>query len=125
MSDYVYKNQYGVFSVMDKAKMNEPNEIRFIYPDYQEKFRIPDGDQIIVSYPTGDKKAFVCKYIDDYHVLIGHNAFHICEYAERLQRLGAHVYPFPEKHMIWSNIALDLKDWEDSERNIPNIPRSS
>ena len=60
MSDYVYKNQYGVFAVLDKAQMDKPKEIRFIYPDYQEKFRIPDGDQIIVTYPSGEVKAFVC-----------------------------------------------------------------
>ena len=39
---------------IDRSKMEEPKEIRFIYPDYQEKFRIPDGDQILVTYPTGD-----------------------------------------------------------------------
>ena len=33
MSDYVYKNQYGVFAVLDRSKMEEPKEIRFIYPD--------------------------------------------------------------------------------------------
>ncbi len=49
MSNYVYKNQYGVLAVLDRATMDEPKEIRFIYPDYQEKFRIPDGDQILVS----------------------------------------------------------------------------
>ena len=119
MSDYVYKNQYGVFSVMDKAKINEPKEIRFIYPDYQEKFRIPDGDQVIVTYPSGEVKAFVCKYIDDYHVLVGNNAFHICQYAELLEQRGAHVYPFPEKHMIWSNIDLDLKDCEGLREEYP------
>ena len=70
MSDYIYQNQYGVLSVTDRERMDEPKEIRFIYPDYQEKFRIPDGDQILVSYPTGDRKAFVCKYIDDCHLLV-------------------------------------------------------
>ena len=70
MSDYVYQNQYGVLAVTDRERGDEPKEIRFIYPDYQEKFRIPDGDQILVSYPTGDRKAFVCKYIDDCHLLV-------------------------------------------------------
>ena len=40
MSDYVFQNRYGVTAVLDKTTMNEPKEIRFIYPDYQEKFRI-------------------------------------------------------------------------------------
>ena len=59
MSDYVYKNQYGILSVLDRATIDKPKEIRFIYPDYQEKFRIPDGEQVIVTYPSGEKKAFV------------------------------------------------------------------
>lgn len=96
MSDYVFQNRYGVTAVLDKTTMNEPKEIRFIYPDYQEKFRIPDGDQVIVTYPSGEVKAFTCKYIDDYHVLVGNNSFHICEFAEVLERRGAHVYPFPK-----------------------------
>lgn len=121
MSDYVYKDRYGVFSVLDKAAMDEPKEIRFIDPDYQEKFRIRDGEQILVSYPTGEKKAFVCRYIDDYHLLVGHNAFHICEFAERMQRLGAYVCPFPEKRMIWQNIDLDLKDWEGLREEYPDL----
>ena len=60
MSDYVFQNRYGVTAVLDRATMNEPKEIRFIYPDYQEKFRIPDGDQVIVTYPSGEVKAFTC-----------------------------------------------------------------
>ena len=126
MSDYIYQNQYGVLSVTDRERMDEPKEIRFIYPDYQEKFRIPDGDQILVSYPTGDRKAFVCKYIDDCHLLVGSNAFHICEYAERLQRLGAHVYPFPEKRMIWQDIHLDLDDWiVDLKEEYPDLGKDA
>lgn len=124
MSDYVYRDQYGVLSVQDRATMDTPKEIRFIYPDYQEKFRIPDGGQILVSYPSGERKAFVCKYIDDYHLLVGRNVFHICEYAECLQRLGAHVYPFPEKRMIWQDIDLDLKDWiVDLREEYPDLDR--
>ena len=126
MSDYIYQNRYGVLAVTDRERMDEPKEIRFIYPDYQEKFRIPDGDQILVSYPTGDRKAFVCKYIDDCHLLVGNNAFHICEYAERLQRLGAHVYPFPEKRMIWQDIHLDLDDWiVDLKEEYPNLGKDA
>ena len=126
MSDYIYQNRYGVLAVTDREKGDEPKEIRFIYPDYQEKFRIPDGDQILVSYPTGDRKAFVCKYIDDCHLLVGNNAFHICEYAERLQRLGAHVYPFPEKRMIWQDIHLDLDDWiVDLKEEYPDLGKDA
>ena len=34
MSDYVYKNQHGVLAVLDRANIDKPKEIRYIYPDY-------------------------------------------------------------------------------------------
>lgn len=116
MSDYVFQNKYGVTDVGNRAVTDQPKEICFIYPDYQEKFRIPDGEQVIVTYPTGKNRAFVCKYIDDEHIIVGRRAYHIREYAEHLQKLGAHVYPFPEKRMVWQDIDLNIKDWIDDLR---------
>ena len=116
MSDYVFQNKYGVTGVGNRAVTDQPKELCFIYPDYQEKFRIPDGEQIIVTYPTGKNRAFVCQYIDDEHILVGSRAYHIREYAEHLQKLGAHVYPFPEKRMVWQDIDLDINDWIDDLR---------
>ena len=116
MSDYVFQNKYEVTDVGNRAVTDQPKEICFIYPDYQEKFRIPDGEQVIVTYPTGKNRAFVCKYIDDEHILVGRRAYHIREYAEHLQKLGAHVYPFPEKRTVWQDIDLDIKDWIDDLR---------
>ena len=116
MSDYVFQNKYGVTGVGNRAVTDQPKELCFIYPDYQEKFRIPDGEQVIVTYPTGKNRAFVCKYIDDEHILVGRRAYHIREYAEHLQKLGAHVYPFPEKRMVWQDIDLDINDWIDDLR---------
>ena len=75
--------------------------IRFITPDYREKFRIQDGDQIRIRYADGEIKDQRCRFIDDYHLEVGNNLFHICEYAERLERSGASVIPLrsslPEK----------------------------
>ena len=116
MSDDIVQNRYGVMDARNRSAMNQPKEIRFIYPDYQEKFCIPDGEQVIVTYPTGKNRAFVCKYIDDDHVLVGDRAYHIRDYANRLQRCGARVYPFPEKRMVWQDIDLDIKDWIDDLR---------
>lgn len=122
--DYVVQNQYGVVTVQDRAKRNEPKEIRFITPEYKELFKIPDGEQILIDYSDGEKKAMTCKYLDDYHVLVGHNAFHICEFAERMKAIGAHVAPFPEKRIVWSNRNLDLKDWiKDLRENYPDENR--
>lgn len=122
MPDYVFENQYGVLTVQDKATLNEPKSIRFITPEYKEIFRIPDGGQILVNYADGKREAFTCKYLDDYHLLVGYRTFHICEFAETMQRIGAHIEPFPEKHVIWSNRDLDLEDWRETlEENYPEM----
>ena len=120
MTDYLIQNQHGVITVQDKATLNEPKFIRFITPDYKEIFRIPDGEQVLLRYTDGTKEAFVCKYLDQTHLMLGWRAFHICELSERMQNNGTTVIPFPEKRVIWSNIDLDLKDWEDLREEYPD-----
>lgn len=75
--------------------------VRFITPDYKELFRIPDGDKIRITYADGEKRDRTCRYIDDYHVEIGNNLFHICQFAEMMERNGGTVIPLrsslPEK----------------------------
>ena len=117
---YVVQNIHGVIAVNDEATLNEPKEIRFIDPHYNERFKIKDGEQILISYPDGEKKALTCKFIDEYHVIVGHTPYHICQFAECMQNLGATVTSFPEKRMIWSNIDLDLKDWKELREEYPD-----
>lgn len=74
---YVVQNIHGVIAVNDEATLNEPKEIRFIDPHYNERFKIKDGEQILISYPDGEKKALTCKFIDEYHVIVGHTPYHI------------------------------------------------
>lgn len=119
---YSIQNICGVIAVQDEATIGEPKEIRFIDPHYNELFKIPDGGQILICYADGTRKAHECRYIDDYHVLVGWRAYHICEFAESMKAIGATVEPFPEKHVIWSNIDLDLKDWiDDLKANYPDL----
>ena len=113
MSDYLVQNQYGVITVRDKATLNQPKSIRFITPDYKEKFRVPDGDPVLICFADGTKKALPCHYLDEYHFMLDFRAYHICEFAERMESIGARVEPFPEKRMIWSNYDLNLDDWRD------------
>ena len=113
---YLFKNQHGVLTVQDEATVGEPRQIRFIDPHYNELFKISDGEQILISYPDGTRKNHICRYMDDYHVFVGHRAYHICEFAETMERLGAHIVPYPEKRTVWSNIDLNLKDWIDDLR---------
>lgn len=79
--------------------MNEYNpqgkDIRFIDSHYKNLFKIPDGGTIQISYPdeTVIKK---CTFIDEYHTKIGYNVFHICEFAEIMERNRAIYQPEPE-----------------------------
>lgn len=118
----MYQNQQGVLTVRDKATMHDPKFIRFITPRYEDVFSIPDGEQVLLCYTDGTKEAFVCKYLDEYHFMLGWRAYHICEFAERMQSNGTTVLPFPEKRVIWSNIDLDLKDWiKDFQADYPDL----
>lgn len=67
--------------------------IRFITPNYEEKFRLNDGDKIRIILSDGEQMERTCRYIDDYHVEIGDISFHICEFAERMEQNGSTVIP--------------------------------
>ena len=71
--------------------------IRFIDSHYNEKFRIPDGGKICINYSWNETKEYTCRYIDDYHVEVGDNLFHICEFAERMEMNGHTVAPVNEQ----------------------------
>lgn len=70
-------------------------EIRFITSDYKERFRIPDGDSIRITTPDGTHDDRPCRYIDDCHLELGPGwrVFHICEFAELMERNGNTVIP--------------------------------
>ena len=94
---YCYKRK-----LVDRHLKEAEQGIRFIDSRYNELFRIPDGGKIRITYPDGDFREEVCRFIDPYHVEIGFgsmNLFHICEFAERMEREGAKVEPL-EKVMI-------------------------
>ena len=78
---------------------NAEKGIRFIDSNYNTLFRIPDGGKIRVTYKDGEKREFVCRYIDEYHLEVGFgscNLFHICEFAERQENIGAIYAPAEE-----------------------------
>ena len=78
---------------LDRHMKDAEKGIRFITPDYVEKFRIRDGDQVRLTYRDGTNADRVCRYIDDYHVEVGNNLYHICEFAERTQQSETTVIP--------------------------------
>lgn len=67
--------------------------IRFITPHYRELFRIPDGDQVRIMTADGRMLDRACRFIDETHVEVGSSLFHICEFAEKMERAGNTVVP--------------------------------
>lgn len=119
---YNITNQYGAILVNDEATINEPKEIRFITPNYETLFKIPDGDHVLVKYKSGEIMEYSCKFLDPYHFLLGNNCYHICEFAERMEAIGARVCLFPEKRIIWSNRDIDEEAWKkDLRGEYPDI----
>ena len=74
---------------IDRAR----RDIRFIDSGYKDLFRLPDGEQITITSENGQKRDFTCRYIDDAHLEVGDNLYHICEFAERMERSGSTYQP--------------------------------
>ena len=64
-----------------------------LFRSYEEKFRIADGDMVRIRCPDGRELDRVCRYIDDCHVEIGSELYHICQFAEIMERNGNSVIP--------------------------------
>lgn len=85
---YCYEREW-----LDRHLRNAERGIRFISSDYTELFRLKDGDQIRIIDEDGTMADRICRYIDEYHVEVGNNLFHICEFAERMEQNGNTVIP--------------------------------
>ena len=92
------------------------HSIRFINSNYDTLFRIPDGGIVEVRFPD---RAFSakCEYLDDYHTMVGDTVFHICEFAEMVERQGGSVRPEPET-------TLDKAAWQLAHREYLMVERT-
>lgn len=113
--DYVFEDRHGVMTVREKKTIFKEQKIRFIDSSYNDLFDIPDNSPILVKYSDNrGTKAITCHYLDDYHFYTdNHRTFHICEFAELMEKIGATYMPFPEKRIVWSNLDLNIEDWRD------------
>lgn len=89
---YCYVSEY-----LDRHIANARQGIRFINPHYEELFRIPDGGKIVITTPDGEKRERICRFVEEYHTEVGNNLYHICEFAEVMQRCGNSYEPVQEK----------------------------
>lgn len=91
--------------MLDKHLETAERGIRFIDPHYNEQFKIPDGDKVRITFQDGTTADRTCRYIDDYHVEVGSQLYHICQFAEIMQNNGNEVIPLrsslPEQCYIY------------------------
>lgn len=104
-----------------RRSLREPDslpshDIRFIDSRYQELFRIPDGGTIQLDYPDRHYAA-KCRHIDDYHTQVGNNVYHICQFAEILERGGGTCRPEPE-------LDRNAAAWQLGTKNYLTVERS-
>lgn len=85
---YAYRKDW-----LDSHLQEARKGIRFIDSHYNELFRIPDGGAICITSSTGLKKTAICRYIDDYHLEVDRRIYHICEFAEWMEKIDAKVEP--------------------------------
>ena len=71
------------------------DDVRLINSHYDDLYRIPDGGVIQVDYPNGHSFTARVEHLDDYHFDMGGlgNVFHICQFAEVMERNHADFYP--------------------------------
>ena len=93
---YCYQRDY-----LDRHIRNAEYGIRFVTPNYREKFRIVDGDSIRLTFPSAENRDRECRFIDETHLEVGNNLYHVCEFAEWIQRERIQIIPLrqslPEK----------------------------
>ena len=70
--------------------------IRFIDTGYREKFRIPDGGKIELVGKDGSRRTETCRYVDEYHLETGRGIWHICEFAEAMERGTYRIRPLTD-----------------------------
>ena len=95
---YCYKKDW-----LDSHLQKANKGIRFIDTQYNELFRLADGDEIIIMKSDGSfddsdglrdcPAKYTVRYIDDCHFEYGCNVRHICEFAELVEKSGRTVVP--------------------------------
>ena len=105
------KNIGGVIAVNETGKENEPKWIRFIDSHYKDKFLVKDGKKVKITRKDGSSFVEVCQYIDPYHLFLGSNVFHICEFAEKCESMDLKVEPYYELRIVpMTEIGLNSED---------------
>ena len=111
---YCYRRDW-----LDHHMKQAEKGIRFIKPNYEELFRLKDGDQLRILTSDGEKIDQTVRYVDDYHLEIGgffgNNLYHICEFAEKMEQAGNKIIPLrsslPENALSMWNPPMRSASW--------------
>jgi hypothetical protein len=85
----------------------ENKDIRFIDSEYKTLFTVPDGGYITLTLYNGEQLIRKCRYHGECHVDVGTNIYHICEFAENMERNGNTYAPCPEPETVHGYVITD------------------
>lgn len=84
---FAYKAQWLDRNIEQAAK-----GIRFIDSKYNTLFHVNDGDSIAITR-DGVMRQYECRYLDETHVEVGNELYHICQFAEIMERNASTYAP--------------------------------
>ncbi len=87
------KEPVDIMGVIAYPNEEGKRDCRFIDPDYNLLFTVPDGGKVVLTNIDGTRRSYTCTYIDDYHCAIGNNVVHMCEFAEQMHKKGTLYQP--------------------------------
>lgn len=73
--------------------MSEGKMIRFIDSEYNDLFYLRDGENARLIHSDGGQVILPCKFVDECHTQVGNYIYHICEFAEMMERAGTSYLP--------------------------------
>ena len=82
--------------IKKEEKKNIQKEVktcRFIDSKYNDLFTVADGENIIISYVSGQTVSRKCKHIDEDHTIIGSDIYHIADFARKMEFIKAKYEP--------------------------------
>ena len=89
------------------AHPSEARECRFIDSSYNKLFTVPDRENVLIESFDGRETVKACTYIDDYHFALSGSTYHICEFAEIMERNGSVYRPeHPKESDICDTYAI-------------------
>ncbi len=91
--DYNFYCYCYVKERLDHHMKEAEKGILFIDSSYNDLFRIADGEMISITDAAGKKSECVCHYIDEYHVEVDNNLYHIGQFAQIMERSGSIYAP--------------------------------